>query len=361
MRILYGVVGEGMGHAIRSTAVLDDLIGGDPPHDVRIVASGRARDYLAQRFSDVHPIWGLTLAYKGNEVRNWQTLAQNLQGGLRGLPSNVRDLVRHAEDFAPDVVISDFETFSYVFGKVHRVPVISVDNIQMIARCRHDPDVTAGAEKDFRVARQIVRSKLPAAYHYVITTFFEPPLAAPRTTLVPSLLRREVLEAEPRTGDHLLVYQTAEGSTALPEALRAAGRPVRVYGYRRDLTEPVRDGDLTYMPFDDTRFVDDMAGAAGVIAGGGYTSISEAVYLKKPVLSIPLGGQFEQLMNARYIGKLGFGTMADRPTPEVVARFSAGLDRYAERLAGHDQDGNVVAMRTIRELMASAVAGRRPA
>jgi uncharacterized protein (TIGR00661 family) len=43
MRILYGVVGEGMGHAIRSRVVLDELV---QRHDVQVVVSGRALDYV---------------------------------------------------------------------------------------------------------------------------------------------------------------------------------------------------------------------------------------------------------------------------------------------------------------------------
>jgi len=39
MRILYGVVGEGMGHAMRSRVVLDELV---KRHHVQVVLSGRA-------------------------------------------------------------------------------------------------------------------------------------------------------------------------------------------------------------------------------------------------------------------------------------------------------------------------------
>jgi uncharacterized protein (TIGR00661 family) len=40
MKILYGVVGEGMGHAMRSRVVLDHLT---QQHDVQVVVSGRRR------------------------------------------------------------------------------------------------------------------------------------------------------------------------------------------------------------------------------------------------------------------------------------------------------------------------------
>ncbi len=60
MRILYGVVGEGMGHAMRSRVVLEHLFA--QGHEVEIMASGRAVDFLDKRFrakGDVHRIHGL--------------------------------------------------------------------------------------------------------------------------------------------------------------------------------------------------------------------------------------------------------------------------------------------------------------
>ena len=39
MRVLYGVNGEGMGHATRSRVVIDDLL---ERHDVRVMASQAA-------------------------------------------------------------------------------------------------------------------------------------------------------------------------------------------------------------------------------------------------------------------------------------------------------------------------------
>ena len=153
MRILYGVVGEGMGHATRSRVVIEHLLARG--HEVRVVASGRARGYLAERVASVGDIWGLTMAYSENEVRRWQTLARNLSGAVSGWPQNVREYFRIVEEFAPDAVLSDFESFAWLFGRRHRLPVISVDNIQIIDRCRHDEAITAGHQADFELARRI--------------------------------------------------------------------------------------------------------------------------------------------------------------------------------------------------------------
>ena len=107
MRILYGVVGEGMGHAIRSRVILDELV---QRHEVQVVVSGRAHDYLAKRANDhlqVKKIWGFTIVTEDNEVRNFRTLLANVKGALTGgWPQNIKAYFEIADHFRPDVVIS---------------------------------------------------------------------------------------------------------------------------------------------------------------------------------------------------------------------------------------------------------------
>ncbi len=337
MRILYGVVGEGMGHATRSRVLLEHLV---QKHEVHIVVSGRAKDYLAKRFDNVHGIWGLTIAYQGNSVKNLQTAFQNLKCAITGWPQNIRQYFDLVDKFEPDVVISDFESFSYLFGRNHFLPVISVDNMQIINRCRHDPDVLGSYEDAFELTRAIVKAKVPGCFHYLITTFFEPPVRKERTTLVPSILRPEILSAKSEEGEHLLVYQTSTSNAALPELLKATGLPCRIYGLRRDITEDVRDGNLLYRPFSERGFIDDLRTARGVLAGGGYTLMSEAVYLRKPMLSVPVEGQFEQTLNALYLEKLGYGMHAPTLTPERVGSFLERVPDARRALAGYTQEGN---------------------
>ena len=66
MRILYGVTGEGMGHATRSKVTCEHLIASG--HEVKIVVSGRAHAFLAKSFPDVVEIKGLTIKYVDNAM-----------------------------------------------------------------------------------------------------------------------------------------------------------------------------------------------------------------------------------------------------------------------------------------------------
>jgi uncharacterized protein (TIGR00661 family) len=175
-----------------------------------------------------------------------------------------------------------------------------------------------------------------------------------RTTLVPPILRPEIVAARSEPGEHLLVYQTSTSNTALPEILKQSGLPCHIYGLRRDLTEDVRDGNLLYRPFSETGFIDDLRTARAVVAGGGYTLMSEAVYLHKPMLALPVQGQFEQVLNALYLEKLGYGMYAPALTLERLREFLQRVPQCQESLKGYTQDGNVKMMSALREQLARA-------
>lgn len=340
MRILYGVVGEGMGHAMRSAVVLARLEAAG--HEVRIAVSGRAAEYLEKK----HPgcvirITGLTMVYEDNVVRKMKTALSNLKS-IADIPENFRAYAETARSFSPDVVISDFESWTYGFARGQRIPVISVDNMQIIARCRHDDDVVEGEMKAFLLAKSIVRAKLPRCNAYLITTFFYPPVKRDRTTLHPPILRDVILDAKAgvRSGEHVLVYQSGTSHETLAEALRAIDRPFRVYGLLRGIAEDTVDGNVIHRPFSERAFIEDLATSRAVIAGGGFTLMGEAVYLGKPILSLPLVGQFEQILNARYLEKLRFGERAREVDRRSIEGFLARAPRYAESLAAFRHDRN---------------------
>ena len=68
MRILYGVNGEGLGHATRSEVVIGSLLG---EHDVRVMASGAAFKYLEGRLGHVSEVFGPSFAMDHGEIRRW--------------------------------------------------------------------------------------------------------------------------------------------------------------------------------------------------------------------------------------------------------------------------------------------------
>jgi uncharacterized protein (TIGR00661 family) len=356
MRILYGVVGEGMGHAMRSSVLLERLTA--EGHDVRILVSGRAADYLDKRHpGKVTRIAGLTMVYEDNVVRKLKTALANLKS-IADVPDNIRTYIDMARSFSPHVVISDFESISYWFARGQRVPVISVDNMQIIARCHHEDDVLREDMKAFLLAKGIVKAKLPRCNAYLITTFFHPQVKKERTTLHPPILRREILEAKAKvkSGEHVLVYQSGTSHASLVDALKELDVPFRVYGLKRGIQEEVRDGNVVHCPFSETKFIEDLATTRAVVAGGGFTLMGEAIYLGKPMLSLPLVGQFEQVINANYLQKLGYGERAPEIDVPHLRHFLAHASEYADQLRSFAHDENRGLFAELDRAMSAAIA-----
>ena len=316
MRILYGIVGEGMGHATRSRVVLEHLLAAG--HVVHVVVSGRAHGFLASKFEGraniaFHDIHGLTLAYEGNALAIGRSILENLGQAPLGLAVNIATWLGF--DFDPQVVISDFESWAFFYGLNHFVPVISIDNMQIINRCSHPEEITR--DTDFQLAKASVKVKLPGAWHYLVTTFFQPPVRKERTTLVPPILRPDILGARREPGEHVVVYQTAAANTELIPLLQSLPFSFRLYGMGRDETL----GNVQLKSFSERGFVEDLRTARAVLAGGGFSLMSECVHLRVPLYSVPIEGHYEQILNARYLDSLGYGRHAERFDRDGIFAF----------------------------------------
>ncbi len=353
MRILYGVVGEGMGHATRSKVILEELVAWG--HELVVVVSGRAHGFIAKQFANcprvvVEEIHGLSLDYDNNQLDLAGSVMKNLKTVLPGLAKNLEAYRELAErHFKPEVVISDFESWAYLYGMLHQVPVISVDNMQILDRCRHEAEVTRRSCAAFQLAKLAVKIKLPHAYYYLVTSFFFPPVRKPRTSLVPPILRPVILAARREPGEHVVVYQTAHADDSLAAALKELPAEFRWYGRPG---AGGREGNILFQPFSETGFVEDLRTARAVVATGGYSLMGEAVHLGVPLLAKPIRGQYEQELNALYLEKLGYGNLAETLSRENLERFLDSTPVYEARLREFPrQPDNGMLFRCLEELL----------
>ena len=91
------------------------------------------------------------------------------------------------------------------------------------------------------------------------------------------------------------------------------------------------DDNLVFREFSETGFVDDLRTARAVIAGGGFSLMSEAVSLHVPMLSVPLERQFEQMLNAQYLSALGYGHWVPALDAQVVRDFLDNVPRLSRK------------------------------
>ena len=183
----------------------------------------------------------------------------------------------------------------------------------------------------------------------MITTFFHLPFIKRDTSFVPPVLRDEILSAEAHEGNHILVYQTSSTNKQLTEILqKIPDETFYVYGFKESSVE----GNVIIKEFSEEEFIRDLSGAKAVITNGGFTLISEALYLHKPICSIPVKNQFEQFVNAHYLEKLGYGKHLQDFRPDRIKDFIANLGAYKKALDKYTQNGNEETFDAIEKMIA---------
>jgi uncharacterized protein (TIGR00661 family) len=347
MNILYGVPGEGLGHATRSKVVIDHLV--RKGHQLFVVSSGRAFQFLDKAFpGNVIEIKGFHFAFKNSEVSKSKTFLSNLRSSGQNLVYNTGKKRLIERSFAADLVITDFESFSYLFAKEHRLPIISIDNMQVMDRCALEVGIPKTEKNNFRLAKNIVKSKVPGCDHYLISSFFDAKIIKKNTAIIPPIIREPILKAKVSSGAHTLMYQSSGSLKTVTEALsRLPQEQFIIYGMKEDR----KQGNMLFKPFSEAGFIADLASAKAVVANGGFSFISEAVYMRKPVYSFPIRNQFEQWMNAAYIQKCGYGRHFETLDPDNLKSFFYDLQLFQENLSTYNQQGNAVLFDELEKVM----------
>ena len=157
-------------------------------------------------------------------------------------------------------------------------------------------------------------------------------------------------------GAHVLVYQTASTNADLVPTLAKLPFDFRVYG----MNCAERVGRVELRAFSQQGFIDDLRTARAVIAGGGFSLMCEAVHLHVPMLCVPLAGQWEQQLNARWLAKLGYGAWAPRLDEASVRAFLGRIGEYAGGVARYLPRDDSVLFACVDELVARVRRGAKP-
>jgi uncharacterized protein (TIGR00661 family) len=348
VNILYGVCGEGMGHASRSRILIEFL---SRHHDVRIVAGGKAYLFLSQQFPHVEHIESAQFIYKNDQVHLFTSiLRMGYRTVIHGFPSLHR-VQRLIIDFKPDIVLTDADPISHYAAHLAKLPRIAIDNPSaMLYR-----PYTVTPQEFFSWLPLFIGIKLGMynAHRYLIYDFFDNPSRDPRAVFLKPLIQEGLRKQKPRYGNHLFVYQSATSpSSPILRILQQIDKQCIIYGFNQDH----KDNNLAFRKFNETKFYRDLATAEAVITNGGFTVLSEALFLNKPIFSVPLKHQFEQILNGRFIQQLGMGEYHMQYDIETLQRFLNSIDTYKRVLTTYNPGHQEETLHVIEQIIHQVIA-----
>lgn len=358
--IAYGIMGYGRGHAMRSAAVLPALM---ERYDVTVYAGGDAYDAMAADFPVVRiPTIGYAYGTGRNRGRiSWPHTVQKNLPTMRDLllgGTGMRQLTRELRRRNTRLIISDSEAYTHRAARRLGLPRIGFDHVGIIAYC--NPPLPR--EDWFAGHRDAIGYRLLMGEpdRVLLSSFYPAVPRRPGIEIIPPLMRDEVRNVTPRCGDYLLAYFNKGHEQYLPHveaALKSLNWPVKVYGTGREGL----DGNLTYRPFSNRGFVEDVAGAHAVLSTSGNQLIGESIYFRKPILVLP-EDCFEQRLNAFMVKRMGIGERGDMATlsSEMIEAFLINTDTYRRNMLRYRGDGRDAAIETLLGMTAELIGPGRP-
>lgn len=330
MRILYGVSGEGFGHSSRALVIADYLK--KKGHEVIIMTYGQAYSVLKKRFK-VFRVRGLSLIFEKSILKKRKTLIHN----LNNFPKNLfiwRKFHSLMKKFNPDLCITDMEPIVPILRYWYKKPLICIDNQHRMTNL--EITVPSKYKSDFILAEGVTDAFVKKADYFIVASFSKARIKKKfikNTFIVNPIIRKQVqqLKNKCKYGDKILVYLTKKDERIIG-LLRKINEQFVIYGYDKNKNED----NLHFRTKDN--FLKDLTDCKAIIATAGFTLMSEAIFLKKPFLALPLIGQFEQMLNALFLKKAGFGEFSEHLNEKEIVSFLNNLEIYKRTLKKYNPD-----------------------
>jgi uncharacterized protein (TIGR00661 family) len=140
--------------------------------------------------------------------------------------------------------------------------------------------------------------------------------------ILPPVIKKEILHAEPVDKGHITVYLPSFSDECLKKIFQGFHN-LRFHIFSKEATTITENGNIKWVPINKSVFNKSFIECRGIIAGAGFETPAEAIYLGKKILAIPAKSHYEQQCNAAALGKMGIACIQriDNSFPLVVERW----------------------------------------
>ncbi len=107
--------------------------------------------------------------------------------------------------------------------------------------------------------------------------------------------------------------------------------------FHKEIQREETEFNITWKPIDNEGFTESMINSAGVLTGAGFETPSEALFLKKKLMVIPIRGQYEQLCNAAALSQMGI-----QVAEKLDIEFGLRLKKWLKSSQTTQKDNNFI-------------------
>lgn len=302
MKVLYGIQGTGNGHITRSIELLREL------------NSFVRTDVLVSGWhSEINLPFPIKYKYKGLSYSFGKNGGIDLKSAFKqnNLVRFFKE-VRHLPIEEYDLVITDFEPVTAWAARLKSKYSVGVGNQYALQDRRLSKPRSFSPIGRFLLSHYAPVSRRYGIHYYpTVQEFYKP------------IIRKEVRMLMPFTGKRYLVYLPAESDERIFHWLsRFPDHEFTVFS--KHYSGEHSNNRIQFQPVSTKAFLEALESCAGVVCNAGFGLTSEALYLSKKLLVVPMQNQYEQKCNGFYLKNMG-ATVIKGLTEEWSGDFSEWL------------------------------------
>ncbi len=317
MKVLFIIQGEGRGHMTQALALKNILHKAGHSLEKVIVGKNERRvvpDFFADKIGA-----SIETVASPNFVTDDDNRSINIPNTVIYNTRHIKQFIgslssinKIVKEVKPDIIISFYELMSGLYGKFYSpdIPIITIGHQYMFFHPKYEfPD---GYRSDRFLTKLFTSATSMGADKRLALSYYPAEdLPENRIFVVPPMLRETLFEQPTdKEEDFLLIYllNSGYGENVIQWHKNNPDVELHCFWDNNEVDEVWNyDDNLTFHWLHDLKFLEMMARCKGLVCTAGFESISEAMYLEKPVFMIPTEGHFEQISNAMDAASIGAG------------------------------------------------------
>ncbi|WP_336514969.1 glycosyltransferase family protein [Pollutibacter soli] len=321
---LFLVQGEGRGHLTQAITISEMLQ--QHNHEVCCVVVGMSGKKTLPAFFPAAinspvvtiPSPGFVTDTENKSVLAGKTVFHNLFR-VKDYISSIRKINMLIRFHKPDVVINFYEPLAAIYNLVYREKIRTFSIAHQFVYLHpgfHFPETS-------RIRKNILKwyTRFVALHSHkilAISMYQLPSSISEQIIVIPPVLRTAIRKMSPGKENFILVYLVNSGYKNQIIEWHKQHPEISIHCFmdcnqlKNDHKgEWIYDETLSFHSLNDRKFMEMMASCNAMATTAGFESVCEAMYLSKPVMMVPVEGQFEQCCNAADAQKNGAGIRAD--------------------------------------------------
>lgn len=338
--VLYGVCGIGLGHATRAVEIAKGI---SENRGICMASGGAAREFLRREANGnavVADEIDVADVYPGSK-----TSYDFFRTAYKNLPKLHKVFYRNWRVFdkcAPgaDAVVSDHEVSSLLWGKAKAKKTVSISHVHGMFFSHLFGGFPNPLNIMYSIPLDLPASSLAGMADAVVNTHFFIPEKRKilNTHFFGPVVQGSIMRRNPEHGEDIVVY--------LPNPLFepflgmcAKNPPEQKVSFfcspqQKALAKPIVKDSRNIVLNDITSesFRDALVSAKCFVSHGGISSLTEALFLKKPCFALTDKYFYERYFNGKAMEMLGYGMCRESADAGEFGRFLENHDEYAKAL-----------------------------